>query len=311
MSTTDNTIVTACDSRYLWGALLLALSARKEGSDVPIHVLHSDLSKDEVDMLEQLPDVRCMPARSPYAMFQKPEALLSADTAWATWMDSDVIWRGDLTRLLAGSTPGIQIRVRGNAENSDAFRGATNGDEGTIPSEVLSRWKEDIQELDQPRLNRMAVTNVIALHRDFRWLPGRWHELMERVSLRPEKLVDRDNTAYRITDEAALTALLAFSRDAVPVLPYRLNEDPARLLIHFADRPKPWTGWQLRYVKHYQAVAAVVAWAIEAGYRLPPIPDALQPEQESRFQRRARVSDIKLQIRRRILSGVRRLRASS
>jgi hypothetical protein len=311
MSRMENTIVTACDARYLWGALLLALSMRKAGSRLPIHVLHGDLQQSQIEMLEQLPDLRCLPAKSPYAMFQKPEALLSADTSWVTWMDCDVLWSGDLTPLLVGDSPGIQVRVRGSEENADAFSPFSTMVSGAIPSHVLDRWRNDVGERSRPRFDCMAVSNAIALHRDYRWLPVRWHELMQRVSERPNKLVDRANTGYRITDEAALTALLLFCREEVPVLPYRLDQDPDNLLIHFAGTPKPWAGWQLRYMKHYETASEVVRWAVGCGFLLPPIPDALRPERQSHYFRHARLDALKLSIRQRVVSGLRRLRVRS
>lgn len=281
---------------------------RKEGSAIPLHVLHPDLSPDEIAMLEQLPGVHCIQARSQHAMFQKPEALLSADTTWVTWIDSDVLWRGDLSPLISGDEPGIQIRIRAASENANAFSaeaGTAGSASGAIPAHILGRWRDDVGEEKRPRFDRMAVSNAIALHRDYRWLPERWHTMMEQVSKNPGQLVDRANTAYRITDEAALTAVLMYCHDEVPILPYRLNQDPERILIHFAGSPKPWQGWQLRYVNHYHAVATTVQWGKDNGLEMPPTPPSMALTNESRYQFYARMHDVKSRARQTLIRGVR------
>lgn len=306
----QHTIVTACDSNYFWGAYLLALSVRRAGSLVPIHVLHPNLTPEQIAMLDRLERVRCIPTETPYAMLQKPEALLSANTPWVTWLDCDTLWRGNLEACLGGDQPGIQIRIRSARENAGQFPGvAPHADDspGAIPGPVLERWRNDVKGIDAPRLRHMAVTNALALHRDFRWLATEWHALMLRISTNPRLLVDRTNLAYRITDEAALTALLAFSETEVPVLPYLLDQDKSRILIHFEGRPKPWQGWQKRYFHHFDTIQELIRWAREQGYDLPPIPDSMVEENRSTYRLRAHIDAIKKAMRVRAGRIVRRM----
>jgi len=304
----ENTIVTACDANYFWGAFLLCLSIRRTGSMAPVHVLHPDLLPAQVDMLEQLQQVRCIATQTPFAMLQKPEALLSADTTWVTWLDCDTIWQGDLSGLIGGPQPGIQIRVRGPEENAIQFTESTQEPEnavGCVPRSVMSQWREDVGELDFPRLQRMVVSNVIALHRDFHWLPQRWHDLMQRVSKNPALLVDKTNPAYRITDEAALTALLAYCNTEVPVLPYRLDEADNRKIIHFEGRPKPWQGWQQRYLHHYDTVTDIIAWGEEQAFDMPIVPHSMLAENKSACRWHARMDALKKAARKRLVDAAR------
>lgn len=310
MTIHDNTIVTACDANYFWGALLLCLSIRRSGSRVPVHVLHPDLSREQVAMLEQIEGVRCIATSTAHAMLQKPEALLSAETAWATWIDCDIIWTGPLTPLMGADSPGIQIRIRGPEENARQFPGSGAGranGAGAVPGPILERWRADVGERSEPRLRYMVVSNVIALHRDFRWLAERWRALMEKVSHNTARLVDKSNLHYRITDEAALTALLAFCDVDAPVLPYRLDEDPEKQIVHFEGRPKPWQGWQYRYFGYYGAVAETVAWGREQGLQMPPVPPSMLAANRGVYRWQSRLDALRKGARARIVQAARLL----
>lgn len=305
----SNTIVTACDANYWWGAFLLVASIRKQNQDLPIHVLCKGFEPSHVRQLEQFGNLKCIPTETPHAMYQKPEAMLTADTDLVTWLDADCFWMGDLTPLLEKTGRGCQIRLRGVGENNVAFSTQyRNGDRfGTIPASTLARWQRDIGERDEPRIHTMGVGNAICLHRDFRWVMERWRTQMEAVALNPAILVDKNNPDYYITDEAVLTSILAYCNDDVSVTPYYMDKEPERFMIHFEGRPKPWNGWQLRFMPFFNDIVDAIQWARERDLEMPPVPQALQREHRSQSSYGAHYRNVKSAIRKPLAETAKRI----
>ena len=82
--------------------------------------------------------------------------------------------------------------------------------------------------------------------------------------------------AYFQTDEFVLNSLLAFAADAPPLRRTRLDKDPEAYMAHLGPKPKPWVLWSPEKLRFYPEVAALVEWAEQDGYELPPIPWSYQ-----------------------------------
>ena len=143
------TIVTACDHRYVWGAILLGLSLRHSQINHPYHVLGYDLTPFDIKCLESIANTKVFPldhntARS--MCTQKPLAIATATTDLIIWMDSDCIVTGNLDKYLTASSGNIQIRFRKKIENASVYRNIyhKNDKYGEIPISVLKIKKKDV-----------------------------------------------------------------------------------------------------------------------------------------------------------------------
>ncbi len=108
----ENTIVTACDKSYLWGAYILVASLRLGGCKDKIHVLVDGFSESDRGLLMQFNDVKVIGVseKSHKCMaMQKPDAILTANTELVTWIDSDcMIW--EILANISG-TPGTSFKL--------------------------------------------------------------------------------------------------------------------------------------------------------------------------------------------------------
>jgi hypothetical protein len=276
------TLVTACDRNFLWGAYLLAASAARFVPTLPLHLLHTGFTEDDLELFRQFPNVRLLPlsdANQRNVCNRKAEAMLSADTEFIAWLDADCMIIGDITELLIPEDGGLQIELRGRAGNADVWRHHYAPDEprGGLPREVLARWQADVGQLEIPRLDTTCVTNVIIIHRRHLDFIREWQTQINRLfSSSAHGVVDKSRPEYFMTDESVFTSLLVFSRGAPPLSDLRTNREPARHIAHFGSNPKPWKGWRLGVWYCNRHILDLLDWARAQGHRLPPVPWSLR-----------------------------------
>jgi len=273
----NNTIVTACNKSYLWGAYLLIASIRLNQGLTPIHVLVSGLNTDEIKLLEQFERVKVIVANSPFMHLEKPSAIMSAETEYITWVDADCIVIGNVDKLLIPAHQGLQIRFREKEENASVFSKRYSRDDsiGDIPKNILKSWQKDVNERQFSRVNKQCVTNFISLHR--RHLPfiQKWQTQIERVCVKPSQPVNRHSKAYFMTDESILSSLFSFSHKVPELSGYELNKDPHNFLMHFGQSGKPWIRWRQPHLKFYDYVMAILDKLRDQHYTLPKLPYSL------------------------------------
>lgn len=275
------TIVTACDRNYLWGAYLAVASLKHCRVDAAIHVLAHSFTTEEKSLFEQFDNVRVFDAdendrRS--MVVQKPRAILTAKgSEYIAWMDADCIAMGDITPYLQRGGHACQIRLRRATETAGVFGprhahqcGASwNG----LPRDVLEVWRRDVGENDNPAFLTQCVANFFVIHADYMDFVCRWEAQMNRVLGRTcRTVVDNRSPAYFMTDEAVLTSLLMFAKDAPPIAGYMMDKDPNAMVAHFSLNPKPWVFWTPAHLRYYDFTIGLVRWARHKGYRLPHIP---------------------------------------
>lgn len=275
----QTTIVTACNRRYIWGAILLIASIRQSGGRYPIHVWTTDLNESERNLLRQFDNVAVIATDMAHPHLVKPDAMLNVTTEYATWIDSDCMFIGHLDPLLIPNKEGIQIRLRGSQENELVFgkRYRNQDRAGSIPVHILNQWKQDVNERNHARFDTQCVSNFISLHRKHFGLLRRWKEQLQCTSINPVLPIDSESTAYFMTDESVLASLLIFSHDAPPISMYSLDKSPSQRLIHFGQQLKPWKIWRFKHLRHYRHVTNTVQSLRQQGYLLPAIPPSLNP----------------------------------
>ncbi len=277
----QNTIVTACDRNYIWGAYILTASLRFHGGTDKIHVLAEDFRDEDRALLEQFDNVTVFDEKHSTGRgvnTQKPEAIKTATTELITWMDADCMAVGNVEPLLRYCPDRFQIRARGPEENSEVYRRQyRQGDgEGGVPLHILAQWQEDVAQREEPAQNTTVITNCFVLNRSHLPFIDFWEQQMKRV-LRPGGgVVDARNLAYQMTDESTLSSLFAFFSDAPDIGEFQLDKDPANHLAHFSLQPKPWVGWRKPMLTYFDPLMEIIKWARESGYKTPEIPFSLQ-----------------------------------
>jgi len=280
----NNTIVTACNRQYLWGVILLIASIRLNKGKYPVHVFSPDLRDDEIRTLEQFEGIKVFKSNNINPHMDKAKAILSADTDYVTWVDSDCLFIGNLDHLLIPDNDGFQIRFRQSNENSQVFKQRyKKGDViGDIPADILSKWQTDVRERNTPNINRQCVSNFISLHKKHLPFIRKWDQQLSLIEVNPDQPVDKNSTAYFMTDESILTSLFAFSQDIPEISPYKLNLYPNQYLMHFGETLKPWNTWRARHLKYYNYVVSLINDLQAMNFLLPPIPQSL----DNKFRQR-------------------------
>lgn len=272
-------VVTATDSNYVWGVLLLVGSLRRHGVNVPVDIAAHGLKESERSLLEQFPDVRVHDITHidpPFYSCLKPLALLQSQAECAVWMDADCIVTGDVTRYLDAAPGKIRIRLRGEEEQRLLSR-QMHGSEELVPGWILEQWRHDIGERDTPRYQTLASSCCFSVRRENRPMLERWYDDMTRLLVPgtdKRKAPTARACAYR-ADESVLNAILNFAHDVPKIEPYGLDRDEAAMLLHFVDAPKPWEGWTVGSRRHYEHVIDTAEWAA-AHYDLLRLPAALR-----------------------------------
>lgn len=287
------TIVTACDHKFVWGAMLLGLSLRYHGLMCPYHILGYDLLKSDIACLEGLPNTKVFNSHKASVRSvctQKPMAIATADTDLIIWMDADCMVSGNVDDYLICPEGKFQIRFREKAENASVYRNYyQQGDAwGSIPSRVLRKWKDDIADKDLPAIETVCQTNCFVLSRQHLPFISLWQKQMEKVIPESTKGVyAKDSYAYSMTDESVLNSLFAFSSAAPQTTEYLMDKDPAAICIHFGLNPKPWNHWTRQAFMVYNDVQNLLKWAKKEGLKLPPIPPSFDPINKNMEFRRA------------------------
>ena len=278
----NKTIVTACDSNYIWGAYILIASLSYFQVKSYKKVLGIILNKEEQELLTQFPDTEVINSNRETdrsVCLMKPHAIFSAETEIIAWMDSDCIVTGDVTDFLNVKDDEIQIRFRSFDENAGVYRNYYGKDDelGLIPGKVLNTWREDVNDLDAPQISTVCETNCFVVKKDSLDFIELWKEHMEKVIVDNKlQVYDKNSIGYFMTDESALNSLMAFSSKAPKIKEYQFDKDYNRLLVHFGLNPKPWIHWTKRGLLHYDLTMEIIEWCKMNGYKTPPIPPSFE-----------------------------------
>lgn len=268
----NNTVVTACNPNYLWGAWLLIASMRKNGMKEPALVLGFQFEPAHCRVLEALGDVRvvCQNDFERSLTCSKPEALLLAETEYLTWADCDGFFIGNCSDRLIWPDPGlIHIRQRSVEENDVLFRKVSR--EKGVPAAVLDIWRRDVGERETPRYDRCCSACFLALHSGHRPFLERWSRQMRTVLPQGDHgVLDTKLFAYFQTDESVLNSLLFYGNDVPAIAPYyQLDKDRSAFFVHFISQPKPWQAWTPASFRFFREYTDLVVWAVEHDYPLP------------------------------------------
>ena len=272
-----NTVVTACDHGYIWGAFLVCASIRRAGMTLPLLIGGRDFTPEDIQVLEQF-DARvvCLPQGAGRSVAtQKPDALACCTTDQMTWIDADCMVTGDMTALLTADPGDIQIRFRSYPENAEVYRVHYRAGDtpGPVPAHIQQIWRRDVGERDEPRVDTQLVTNSFVITADSMPFIEAWRTFMQRVI--PEGrsgTVDAHSEAYFMTDESALTALYAYRYEVPRVTDYLMDNMRGPYLVHFGTAPKPWRRWTRRTLRYRPLVVETIDWVLQEGLRVPPLP---------------------------------------
>ncbi len=284
----NKTIVTACDSNYIWGAYILVASLCYFNVKSYKKVLGIMLTDEEKELLTQFPDTQVTTSgretdRSVCLM--KPHAIFAAETDIIAWMDSDCIVTGDITDFLHVENDEIQIRFRSFEENSGVYRNfyGKNDELGLIPEKVLNTWKEDVGDLTSPQIATVCETNCFVVSKKNLDFIKLWKSHMEKVIVDNQlQVYDKNSVGYFMTDESALNSLMAYSSTAPNVREYQFDKDSNKLLVHFGLNPKPWRHWTTRGLLHYDLTLEIIEWCQSNGYKTPPIPPSFERKNKTK-----------------------------
>jgi hypothetical protein len=308
------TIVSACDRNFLWGAFLLAASVHRQLPQVPFLLLETGFQPEDQALIKQFPGAQIRSLSSGNrrnVCNRKPEAILSADTEFIAWLDSDCMVLGDLSELLIPTNGEFQIRLREPNENADVWsRQYQPGDKsGELPRAVAARWQADVGERTEARLQTTCVTNVFVLHRRHLNFIQRWQEQIHRILPSDHAgPVDSRLLPYFMTDESVLSSLLAFAHNVPPLSPSRLHIYPKAHVAHFGTRPKPWKRWRLGAWYCYEPVMELLDWVRAQGWQTPPLPWSFQRRYRLVSHLWALADEQRAQLRRQAIAQWRRFR---
>lgn len=284
----DKTIVTACDSNYIWGAYILVASLCYYNVKSYKKVLGIMLTEKEQELLTQFPDTEVVNSNRETdrsVCLMKPHAIFAAETDLIAWMDSDCIVTGDITDFLFVEDDEIQIRFRSYKENAGVYRNFYGKKDvlGLIPEKVLNTWQVDVADLESPQISTVCETNCFVIKKQNLDFIDLWKTHMEKVIVDNKlQVYDKNSVGYFMTDESALNSLMAFSRKAPKVREYKFDKDEDKLLVHFGLNPKPWVHWTKRGLLHYDLTLEIVEWCKSKGYKTPPIPSSFLPKNKSK-----------------------------
>lgn len=281
--TPNVTIVTACDRNYLWGAFLLAASAAKNIPNVPFHLLQAGFTPDDVKLFTQFPQVRVFELSDEdrrNVSNRKAEAILTAETDYIAWLDADCMIIGDIEARLIPANGSFQIRTREPDENAWVWcRHYQPCDRlGSLPAEVLAKWRADVGQRQTPRLDTTCVANVFVIHRRHLDFIRQWRAQIAKVLPTSDNgLIDHGSPAYFMIDESVLSSLAAFSDLTPPIGPLQLNRDPEAHVAHFGSSPKPWKRWRKQFWYCHRPVIELMEWLGANGKDAPVVPWSFKP----------------------------------
>jgi hypothetical protein len=290
-----HTVVTACDHKFVWGAMLLGLSLRFHEMTCAFHILGYDLSDDDIACLQSIPNCKVFSTHKTdtrSVCTQKPMAINTAETDLIVWMDADCVVSGNLEKFFICPEDRIQIRLRKPLENKSVFRNYYHRKDtlGEIPKQVLQTWQHDVADRKQSRISTVYQTNCFVLNKSHLPFIELWKNQMLKVIPADTKGVyNTKSAAYSMTDESVINSLFAFSSSAPQTAEYLMDKDPAAACIHFGLNPKPWQHFTFSALQYYDYLQELITWAKQTGIRLPQIPPSLLPENKAGEIFRARL----------------------
>jgi len=292
----NKTVVTACDSNYIWGAYILIASLCYYDVKCYKKVLGIMLTNEEQELLTQFPNTEVFNSNritDRSVCLMKPHAIEAADTEIVSWMDSDCLVTGDVTDLLEAQDGEIQIRFRSFEENAGVYRNYYGKDDelGLIPQKVLDVWKADVNDLETPQISTVCETNCFVITKNSMEFVKKWQTQMEKVIVDNNlQVYNKKSIGYFMTDESALNSLMAYSSEAPKVTEYLFDKDKDKLLVHFGLNPKPWVHWTKRALLHYDLTLEIIDWCKKMGYKTPPIPSSLKRKNKMKETIRAEIN---------------------
>ncbi len=292
-----HTVVTACDHRFVWGAMLLGLSMRYHGMQCQYHILGYDLPPEDVHCLQSIPGTKVFPTHKTdtrSVCTQKPMAINTADTPIIVWMDADCVVSGNLEKFFVCPENKLQIRQREKPENYTVYRNFYDRSDhlGEIPGKVLTQWQKDVSDLTKSRIRTVFQTNCFVLCEEHLPFIELWKSQMLKVIPADTKGVySKNSIAYSMTDESVINSLFAFSSQAPQTAEYMMDKDPSATCIHFGLNPKPWQHWTLTALKHYDYLQSLILWGRAERIELPQLSSSLLPVNRWKEQQRALLLD--------------------
>lgn len=307
------TVVTACDHNFLWGAILLGLSLRFHKVACHFHVLGYDLSEQDIQLLQNIPDTKVFSTHKTdtrSVCTQKPMAIATANTELIIWMDADCIVTGNVDKYLYCPEGRFQIRFRDLPENAGVYRNFYRSEDkfGEIPKQVLRQWQMDIADLQDPQIKTVSQTNCFVLNRTHLPFIRFWQNQMEKVI--PEDtsgVYAKNSIAYSMTDESVINSLFAYSSAAPEVTEYLLDKDSKAYCAHFGLMPKPWQHFTVQSLHYYEQIQVLLHWAKAIGIALPPIPLAFISSNRWKEIIRAHISAIYKKNRYKLSTKIRKI----
>lgn len=280
----SKTIVTACDQNFAAGSFLLLASLRRHGVDIPVHILERNLPDAERRLLEQVDGVTLFPASEnatlQHMVYEKTEAVLTADSDLVIWLDSDCMITGDITPQIDATGDGLQIRMRPENEIAYLFRQRYSDDDtrGKMPRSVLDIWKKDIGERETERISTSCNAHCLVINRAWIGFLERWKNQMLKVIPQETShiIVNERSIAYPFIDESVISSMLAFCEEVPPLTDFQFDQDPAHSVIHFGGSPKPWQRSLQRNMVWFDEIMDNLDWAEQQGWTYPGRPWFLQ-----------------------------------
>lgn len=290
----EHSIVSAADSSFFWGLLLLGASLRRGGSNAHIYfVLEEGCTDHELQLLSKFANIEEIRAgRLRFGVDQKPYALRHADGEFRHWIDADSLIVGNIDTLLKKTKRGIHLRFRGDEENRSVFRGHLASDEAGIPNSVLNKWRQDVGERDRCRFQTQCVANAISVDESSLSFIDRWDAQMRRVLRQSTtSVIERRNDAYVMTDESVLASLLLFADEIPSIHPYHFDQYDRPRLIHFSGAVKPWQRWRAKHIQHIDETLATVEWLRTNFDTKIDIPRTLRERSRNRHLAEAKIDE--------------------
>lgn len=262
MNDINTTIVSAGDSEYAWGTLLLVASMRRNRMEHPVVLGAMAWPQKMKDRLLAFGGVtiREIPYSKKCVACQKPMLMCCDDikTDWVCWADADGMFVGDCSEWLTGDSPDEIVIRRYDPVPPD------------FTEENLAIWRKDIEHyfgaaLPKSRYDTRFNNPFIVAHRRNIPFLQRWQKQIENVLPPDVEIIMKKGTAYFQTDESVLGSLLCFDPDAPTVAKqYKANGsvDKNRYYAHFAYNPKPWQMWNSHSLRWHDEIMSVVDWLI-------------------------------------------------
>ena len=261
----NTTVVTAGDSAYAWGALMLVASMRRNGMEHPVVVGAMEWGEIQKQRICSLGDVsifeidktrQCLACQKPRLM-----GCDAVKTDWVCWVDADGLFVGDCSEWLA-SDDVDEVRIK-----------RCNPAPPDFTPETLATWRRDVERfwgeaLPESRYATRVQSGVILLHRKWRPFLDRWDAQINNVLPPDVGIVMKKNPAYYQTDESVLASLLCFNLEAPKVSEqYKFDGkvDRSRYYLHFGYNPKPWQMWNTYASRWREEAYATVDWLVGKG----------------------------------------------